>query len=662
MAVIEGILSGDPQVESIGLVAGGLLAIRRGTRTVGAVLGAGCALLLGGSGGGAVAAAGLAMAIAQVMRRPGLGVRGVQLTLILTLGMAVVGLAGGDWSYGPGVLLTGALFARTRIFSFWILVAGGVLGWALGVANLDIFCGPALAASWMRLDERAEIRTATRHLPVQCGKILNFLWKPSGGWRTHLVVGAMGWAMYQNWLILAGKNTMWEYAVAAGPACVTILYCLGVMSIFLGCRPGLMLVMAGVGLWHLLESWVDAHPQLNFTGEEYLVWFIFPSGMFALSILGRGLPKTSMDNLTGMFCRVALFGSLGFAVLAKLNSDFFNPEVSCMILAEDIPNWWKVPSGMFSIHPGLFISLEAAPLFLSLFSGPLSILSTLGFAQGLAAIGPLGINACIIALTLGMLRGGDEVAIWNYRKAIFIGVLAFILFGLPFSQVLYQGPRHWYQFAVFHTVCVSIAGAVLAVLAGRAAQASSMWRRSGWRGVFSGWTEGWGRDLVGVWGGGRTIFLVITAMLLTFNGLCPYLGIKFRCSFSMLANLRVDHDRWNHFFMPKGLLTTTHDDYVRVVSAMDGHFVHPNLARRKRLSEGLMYSPEYFAKACRARLADKQKTQLVIRWRGAEGRLDSEDLENFHSFIEGLPKRNQWGDPGLQEVLSFGDIPQRCTH
>ena len=107
---------------------------------------------------------------------------------------------------------------------------------------------------------------------------------------------------------------------------------------------------------------------------------------------------------------------------------------------------------------------------------------------------------------------------------------------------------------------------------------------------------------------------------------------------------------------------TKHDPYVRIISVEDGHFSHPELAKRKKLEEGYMYSPEYFARACEARESDGQRTHLVVRWKGAQGVVDSGDMESFRAFVDGLPRRRNWGDEGLQEVLTFGNRPQHCTH
>lgn len=661
LLLLAEVWGGSPKVAAVGLLAGGLLSTARRTRTAGATIAAATALFSGvGGGGGGIGAGGLVIAIAGLLGRPDLGMRGLQLTLPAYFLASVVGVMAGDWSYVAGLLVAGAAVPRIRLSLPWILAGGGFAGWLFGLANLDILCAPGMVAAWMSRTERDSLRSSFRRLPARIGAAQAFLWQPVGGWRTRLVVAAMGWAMYQNWLIMAGRSTMWEYATSAGPASVTALYALGVAGIFLGLRPGLALATGAAGLWHLLESWVDAHPQLNFTGEEYLVWFIFPAGLFILSTTSRGVASRVFDNLVGMFCRVLLFGSLGFAVLAKLNTDFFNPDVSCMAFARDIAAWWKVSPGVGAISPGLLVAAEATPLVLSFLSAPLAVLAALGFTQGLVAIGPLGINACIIALSLGLLGDRDMRGIRRHWKVIALCVSLFVLFVLPFSQLLYQGPRHWYQFAVFHTVCVALAAGAAAAAWGRCKVMLSEWKFGGlWR-VAEGWREGWKADLEGV--RGKSLFFAVAAGLLLFNGLCPYLGIKFRCSFSMLANLRVDHDRWNHFFMPRGMLMTKHDPYVRVISVEDGHFTSPKLAKRKRLEEGFMYSPERFARACATRKADGNRTHLVVRWMGAEGVVDSEDGEAFQAFVGGLPKRRDWGDPGLQEVLSFGNRPQPCVH
>lgn len=657
LSVVGGVAGGDPQIGALGMLAGGILAVGRPTRTLGALL-AGVGALFCGAGG--VASCGFVIALARVLGRPGIGLRGLQLCLIAVLLDSAVRVGGGDWSYSTGLLLVGGFWGATRVGALLLMAGAAIPAWFLGVGNLDIFCGATLLGAWMGRGERDRLRGMINKIASSPCFGWDFLSGQVGGWRTRVVVAAMGWAMYQNWLLLAGRNTMWEYATSAGPLCITVLYALGTSAIFLGCRPALMLAMAGAGLWHLLESWIDAHPQLNFTGEEYLVWFAFPAGMFILSILGRGMTSAGMDNLTGMFCRIMLFGSLGFAVLAKLNTDFFNPQVSCMLLAGDIPIWWKVAPGTGEIPAGLLVAAEAAPLILSFFSAPLAILATLGFAQGLAAIGPLGINACIIALTLGLLSDADLERIWRRRRLIACGVLLFAIFALPFSQLMYQGPRHWYQFAVFHTVCVVIGLGAAVAFFGRTQDMVAAWRAGGVSGIYREWVVGWNLDVKGVrlkWP-----FFAGLAVLLLFNGLCPYLGIKFRCSFSMLANLRVDHDRWNHFFMPRALLMTKHDPYVRIISVEDGHFSHPELAKRKKLEAGYMYSPEYFARACEARESDGQRTHLVVRWKGAQGVVDSGDMESFRAFVDGLPRRRNWGDEGLQEVLTFGNRPQHCTH
>jgi hypothetical protein len=49
----------------------------------------------------------------------------------------------------------------------------------------------------------------------------------------------------------------------------------------------------------------------------------------------------------------------------------------------------------------------------------------------------------------------------------------------------------------------------------------------------------------------RPSFMMVTVVLL-FNGLCPYLGLKTQTSFSMFSNLRTEGNETNHLFIPAG--------------------------------------------------------------------------------------------------------------
>ncbi len=59
--------------------------------------------------------------------------------------------------------------------------------------------------------------------------------------------------------------------------------------------------------------------------------------------------------------------------------------------------------------------------------------------------------------------------------------------------------------------------------------------------------------------------LMLLILLITFNGICPYIGLKTETSFSMFSNLRTEGSKTNHFFIPtKYHLTNWQEDLVEI--------------------------------------------------------------------------------------------------
>jgi len=656
---LRGIYSGHIEPASIGLAVGGVLlscGVRANFAT--AVIAAGAA----GCGEWLIGTAILLFAFGRVLGSERLSAAAAMALPILSA--LSFFMETGKMGEGIVMIVTAScvvLFPNLNRTIFVCSSAGAAIsaGAFLPVA-LGWFLLPAGVLMWSRrMDE--EVPEERRGGWAGAG-VTEFFMAQMGDWRGHLTVAGMGWAMYQNWLILAGNDPLLSYAIWTGPASTMVLCLLGTASIFLGCRPGLLLAMAGAGLWNLLESWSGAHPYLWFIGEEYILWFVFPAGLFTLCILGRKMTALAFSNSARLYCFILLAGTSGFAALAKLNEDFFDPSVSCMSLAHEISQWWQTGQDFSQIPPWLVIAGEMAPVLIGLFSAPLAIIVATCFAQGLGAVGPLGINAAIIALTLGLFRRSDLHFILK-GKRIIVGVVAgFVLFGLPVSQSLYLGERPWYQFAFFQTVCVAVLCAAGLVLAGRVSILSSKLKRGG----IDRFSQARVRKIRGDWSGMKdgklTAFFCILAALVIFNGLCPYLGLKFRCSFAMLSNLRVDRERWNHFFMPKWMLSREHDPYVKVLATLDGHFDGRDVPRGKKIRAGLMYSPDFFARAALARQQKSWRTHLRIKWMGVEGVFDSNDPVSHADFIKSLPQRGIGGDGIWQECLTIGGEPQFCIH
>lgn len=65
----------------------------------------------------------------------------------------------------------------------------------------------------------------------------------------------------------------------------------------------------------------------------------------------------------------------------------------------------------------------------------------------------------------------------------------------------------------------------------------------------------------------RPVALWLVVALVAVNGLTQYVGLKTKSSFTMYSNLTTEGDRWNHFFMPRAMkVADFQDDLVEIVS------------------------------------------------------------------------------------------------
>ncbi|MBZ5710194.1 hypothetical protein K7C98_13090, partial [Nannocystis pusilla] len=135
-------------------------------------------------------------------------------------------------------------------------------------------------------------------------------------------------------------------------------------------------------------------------------------------------------------------------------------------------------------------------------------------------------------------------------------------------------------------------------------------------------------------------------------GLSPYLGLKYRYSFAMLSNLRVDDARWNSLIMPRWIRLTRHDPFVHVLR------VQPPIPRSNKnelvLAPGV-YTPEEFRRRFEA--ARQRRSALELRYQGQS--ITSPDLAadlGLAGFVHSLPAR-----PLHQPALTL-TAPQQCIH
>jgi hypothetical protein len=150
--------------------------------------------------------------------------------------------------------------------------------------------------------------------------------------------------------------------------------------------------------------------------------------------------------------------------------------------------------------------------------------------------------------------------------------------------------------------------------------------------------------------------LLIAALVL--SGVGPYLGLKYRYSFAMLSNLRVDDSRWNHLLVPPSVRVRD-DRMVHVLEVRDGDKLltdHPNPARAPMLVPGV-FAPQEFRRRVEEGARRKRKLGVAVRYRGRT--LVFEDLLGdgaAQQFVASLPVERM-----LQTALTLSR-PQLCVH
>jgi len=268
-----------------------------------------------------------------------------------------------------------------------------------------------------------------------------------------------------------------------------------------------------------------------------------------------------------------------FAWLAKLNWDFFDPEVSCAVvmylrLVERLP---FLPTAVWAQLAAIWLTLLvelAIPVALTfrrswyvgivvgmLFHLVVALVghrtfSALAFAMySLFLLAPLADWCTDMAGTMRQRWGPSRVRIgwWVLRIAVVLIVASFIAAELAGLSRAGIGPVRVYRlrWLIWGLWSLVVAAVYLDVMrrglrdraAGRAAPTrlpkNPAPARPGWLWAF--------------------------AVLVVLNGSCQYLGLKTQTSFTMYSNLRTEGVFNNHLFLPAGRLARFQDDLVEIV-------------------------------------------------------------------------------------------------
>ena len=140
-------------------------------------------------------------------------------------------------------------------------------------------------------------------------------------------------------------------------------------------------------------------------------------------------------------------------------------------------------------------------------------------------------------------------------------------------------------------------------------------------------------------------------VLVTLNGVSPYLGFKTESVFSMFSNLRTEGDHNNHLFMPRLAILGYQDDIVQILNSN-----HPRLARMVQSRDLL---PWFEIK----RIASQSRpgTWIQLLRNGKEMILsrDSGTRESIDAFT---PHSALWEKIAVFRQIRNFDQPMSCRH
>lgn len=485
------------------------------------------------------------------------------------------------------------------------------------------------------------------------------LWEPLGRWRTQLL-----WRLHGVCLIafmLVSYEGVGVDALARFPAWQFHgMTAIGLLLLLLGARLSLIALAAAWALVCFGVLLSEPAESMSFPAAEWTMWLLLPLFSCAMAVIALARQarapagpdemqyRRDVDwGVTRVF-RLLAITAMGFAALHKLNADFFDPTVSCISLKGRLTDWWAVPRELYGfIGPAQIVALEMLSGPLSLWAPAVGVLLTIALVATFASIGAPAFAGLIVTMALAFLpdRARAPIAA-GMRRA---GPVVLIAGGtaLIAGRLGYHGELPWMALAVGQAL----------VLFGLLCAGSFAYARARERLARSTAPAPASPAVTGRPALALRAALVIMAALCLFNGLTPYLGLKFQYSFAMLSNLRVDDDRWNSFVFPRAMRLTAHDDYVHVRRARYTRLPSgPSFDRAGVLDPGL-YSPTALRERLQRALLRRVQVTLDFDYRGRSYRfVDPSRPGELYAWVSRLPHT-----PLIQKHLETG-VPQRCVH
>ncbi|MBA3421592.1 MAG: HTTM domain-containing protein [Thermoleophilaceae bacterium] len=309
---------------------------------------------------------------------------------------------------------------------------------------------------------------------------------------------------------------------------------------------------------------------------------VLVSGACVLSYVGwttlltRRLPDAGMlFERIAPFLRVQLLVVYAAAAIAKMNTGFFDGEVSCAVALSGQVAWFdpSLLDGSWRIAPSIWgtVAIEVAlPVLLAVpRTRLLGLVVGGGFHTVLALVGNVPFSALAVALYVAYLpddtpsrlrslaAGRPALGRWARRARRLSGSRA----ALPVAVGCWLAAAVIFSFEPVAGRALISNGTrlvlVLVVLATGTVLALAL-TRGGPR-VYAARSLRLGHPV-----------FAVGILLLVANSLSPYLGLKTESSFTMFSNLQTEDGYWNHAFIPEAVRVFPYQDQlVRVTDSDD---------------------------------------------------------------------------------------------
>lgn len=381
------------------------------------------------------------------------------------------------------------------------------------------------------------------------------------------------------------------------------------------------------------------HYQL---GEEYLPLAVLPGvgillALWATARPGRGAAAErwrEIDSAHLALFRLTALTMMSFAAFHKLNADFFDPAVSCATVhAERFLRMASVePTVAWFVPPLAVLSEAAVPLAL-LVAPRLTLPFIVVLMLYIGHRGATPFTQLVMMLACTFLREEDLRRMLDALRERWIALALLLGVATLGCAFLFDGEQ-WarYYLYVLATAALGFGAACLTL------PRLWAWVRSARSGEFAREVR---RDfqrtrLLPAERGARAL-LVVFVLACLWNGATPYLGVKFRLSFAMFSNLRVDDARWNSFLVPRWVRLGEYDPYLHVEEVgasggprIDGLYSRPNLervlAQRRRANRRLDLRVRFRDQT--RDFPDAASNPELLRWLGG---LPADGL--FHAYL-----------------------------